>query len=56
MGDMPIGACVVCEEQIDFDDAGVCGECGKAFCWSRCGGWAGSEHRCNNCGGDEDES
>ena len=55
MGDMPIGICVVCDEELDHSDAGFCGECGGAFCWGYCGGWGESDHRCNNCGGDEDD-
>ena len=54
-GDMPVGACVVCEEQLDFQDAGGCVDCGHSFCWSDCGDWGPDGHRCNNCGGDEDE-
>ena len=55
MNDMPIGNCVVCDEPLDHSDAGFCGDCGGAFCWSCCGGWGPSKHRCDNCGGDEDE-
>ncbi len=55
MGDMPVGECCVCEEPLDHSDAGFCDDCGAAFCWSGCGGWGPDGHRCNNCGGDEDD-
>lgn len=59
MGNMPIGRCCVCNDELDHCDAGYCEDCGFAFCWSDCGDWSenGSPyHKCNNCKeGSEDE-
>ena len=49
------GDCPVCEEPVDFDDAGFCSECGMAFHWAECGSWYGSKHCCNNCAPQEEE-
>jgi len=49
------GDCCVCDEPVDETGSGVCGECGSVFHWTACGGWAGAKHRCDNCGGDEDD-
>lgn len=53
MGEMPVGLCCVCGDELDHSDAGFCQACGGAFCWSRCGGWVDDEHICNNCKGDD---
>lgn len=55
MGDMPIGTCVVCEDQLDHSDAGFCEVCGGAFCWWNCGDWQLGEHRCTTCMDQADE-
>ena len=52
MSGMPCGCCPVCEEQIDFADAGVCKTCGEAFHWNCCGGWVNGKHCCDNCAED----
>lgn len=50
IGDMmPVGPCCVCGTQLDHTEAGFCKSCGEPFCWSGCGGWWGSSHRCDNC-------
>ncbi len=48
------GECCVCGELLDMEEAGFCGDCGGSFCWSQCGGWGSSKHRCSDCGGDVD--
>jgi len=49
------GECSVCKETLDMSEAGFCKDCGESFCWSKHGGWGPDGHRCDNCGGDEDE-
>lgn len=49
MSDMPIGACPICDEQLDHSDAGFCDQCGCGFCWSHCGGWEDNKHICDGC-------
>lgn len=53
---MPVGDCVVCNAPLDHSDAGFCKRCGGAFCWSRCGGWYGDEHECDNCNESDDDT
>jgi len=55
MGDMPIDLCVICDEPLDHQDAGFCVDCGGAFHWSSCGNWGENDHKCNICGGFDDE-
>lgn len=45
----PVGECVVCGEQLDFNEAGFCELCKQPFCWGECGGWNFGKHMCNNC-------
>ena len=47
--DMPCGNCPVCDDVVDFSDAGVCKTCGLAFHWNECGGWHAGEHTCFEC-------
>ena len=59
MGDMPMGLCPICEDELDFEDAGICDTCNRPFCWPHCGGWGDEGHECSECaeesGGDRDE-
>jgi hypothetical protein len=49
------GECVVCGTLLDMSEVGFCKDCEQPFCWSNCGGWGPSGHRCDNCGGDNDD-
>jgi len=45
------GECIVCDESVELDDMGNCGECGGVFHWGSCGSWHPDkfEHCCNDC-------
>lgn len=55
MSGMPCGECHVCEEELDFSDAGVCKTCGLGFHWNACGRWLRGEHCCDECANGEEE-
>lgn len=44
-----MGQCPVCDDTLEYDDAGFCKSCGQAFCWGDCGTWFDGEHCCGNC-------
>lgn len=54
MGDMPIGQCAVCQDDLDLEDSGSCDICSQPFCWGYFGDWYDNKHMCHECQSQEE--